>query len=124
MSVRTDLRDTAAAAALQMCKVYGAQGTYTSLTGESTATDVWLMPEGESTEEGEVIGVMVESSRRQFMVPRQSSPTWPPTNGVRTKAKLVVEDVSWYVESIESDDLGATWTLDCIRDHAAIAGVP
>ena len=112
-----------AAAALEQCKEAGVQATYTSLTGESTVTNLWAMPEKVTSNEGEVIGVDVDVSRKRFMVPRQSSPTWPPTNGVFTKAKLVSESVTWYVDAIEEDELAATWMLDCIRDHPALVGV-
>lgn len=121
MSLSTDLRDTAANAELEVCKMRGAQGTYTPLPTGATAVAVWMRPlPGESTDEGDLSGIGTESTVKRFRVPRQTS--FPPSDGVRTRGTLTYGGVLYRIAAFSVDSLGARYTFDCVREHAAIIG--
>lgn len=120
MSVRDDIRDGAAKAAFDICRDLGVQATYTPLATGGSAVNVYCMPDDESTTEGNALEITTEQTAKRFFVPKQTG--FPPTNGVRTKAKFEAESVTYFVESMDMDALRAGYVLTCTRDHAALIG--
>ena len=121
MSLTTDIRDTAARAELEICKMRGVQATYTPFVTGGTPVVVWARPlPGESTDEGDVASITTEQSVRRFRIPRQTG--FPPSNGVRTKGTLTYDGVLYRIAGFSVDSVGARYTFGCIRDHAAVIG--
>lgn len=109
--LRSDIRDTAAAAALEIAQEFGALGEYSNRGGAPVS--IWMVPEKVIRVHTEILNNRTQVDTESFCVPEQ--PGFPPVAGPETEDALTYKSESWVVRSVEIDSVGALYTLRCER---------
>lgn len=129
MSFRTDLRDAVALAAYEVLRQLGAQVSFDNLNGSPVT--LYAEPRRVRTNEDDELGVRVDSTEKEFFIPKQTS--FPPDSTDEARYGIVTDAIiaypvsggqSYAVTRVEADELGAGFKLICRRRVAKRVGVP
>lgn len=116
MGFRQGIRDCAAIAYLETCKLLGEQITFYE-RGAGGVT-LWAMPSGGEVGEVDRLKVRSEQHSTKFNIPRQSN--FPPANGPSINSEIVDADGNRWriVPAIDVDSVEAVYKCPCERIKA------
>jgi len=124
MSSRTDLRDGAAAVALDILKAFGVQVQF-SHRGAAAVT-LWADPGDQQFDtDSPTRGVVNEIREIVFTIPLQTNfaAATAEAEPVSPGDKITYLSREWFVQTIERDAVGAVYTLRCEQRKRLSSGV-
>lgn len=110
---RSELRDGAAAALLEVCKQLGAALTLTTKSGSTVA--LYGLPLSSRETASLIPGTATDERTMTFTIPRQTS--FPPTSdNWQLGATITYGSVVWPIASVDSDSIESHYKIYC-RTH-------